>query len=82
MEKHEEKLFQTIWRAIAGSFCVLVVTIASCTIATNQQDNNALVQVVQSAVQSGNDPMSARCAMNGLRSDVCLVIAAQKRPKE
>ena len=50
----EEVTKRTIIRSIAGTFCVLVLTIGGC----NMQQN----YVVQDAVSHGVDPVRVACA--------------------
>lgn len=72
----DNQFWLAIWRTVAAAFCVLIVSIGSC---TSYQTHK-----VGEVIKGGADPLRARCGLLGSdeRSGVCSMLAAQAEKKE
>lgn len=63
-----------VWKIVATSVCVLIVSMGGCGSIINIQDNNAMIKMVA----DGADPLDAKCAVKGYGTLPCLIRAATK----
>ncbi len=70
------KMTRLICAGVAVPFCVVVLTIGSCTFATTANNNAAIAGIVK----NGASPVAAYCAVRGYSSDTSCAITAARQP--
>lgn len=63
------------WLMATICCCVLVLGIGSCSITNNIQDNRSIERMVQ----SGADPMRARCAVRDCDRGIAIILGLDKK---
>ena len=68
----ENQYWVTIWKTVAATFSVLVMTVGGCSVSQQHK--------IAELVAGGADPIKAQCAIYGVQSGnaaVCGVVAAK-----
>lgn len=61
------KFWVAIWRIIAVTFCVFVLSVAGCEMRNKQ--------IIKDAVTNSKDPIATRCAMDYMNMNLAIICA-------
>ena len=61
---------------IGAVIIILILTIGSCSVVIDAQDNNAMKEMIK----NGAEPIDAYCAVRGVGSNPACIIRASRHP--